>query len=88
MDKINLNIEKLTAVTGEAESKIDTLNRRIDTLDDVEKKLGKLNILAEDVDVKMRNLKKEESVVQKAGDYVSELKFLIGEIDKKKEGLV
>jgi uncharacterized protein YoxC len=88
LDKINLNIEKLTAITGEAESKIDTLNRRIDTLDDVEKKLGKLNILAEDVDVKIRKLKKEESVVQKAGDYVSELKFLIGEIDKKKEGLI
>ena len=74
LDKINLNIEKLTAVTGEAEAKIDTLNRRIDTLDDVEKKLSKLSILAEDVDVKIRNLKKEESVVQKAGDYVSEAK--------------
>ena len=45
MDKINLNIERLTTITGEAESKIDTLNRRIGTLDEVEKKLNNLNIL-------------------------------------------
>jgi hypothetical protein len=32
-------------------------------------------------------LKKEESVVQKAGEYVSELRFLISEIDKKKEDM-
>ena len=56
-------------------------------LDEVEKKLSKLNILAEDGDVKIRNLKKEESVVQKAGEYVSELRFLISEIDKKKEDM-
>ena len=41
----------------------------------------------EDVDVKIKNLKKDESVVQKAGEYVSELKFLISEIDKKKEDI-
>ena len=87
MDNINLNIERLTAITGEAESKIDTLNRRIGTLDEVEKKLNNLNILSEDVSVKIRNLKKDESEIQKAGEYVSELKFLISEIDKKKEGI-
>ncbi len=32
-------------------------------------------------------LRKEENLVQKAGEYVSELKFLISEIDKKKENL-
>jgi hypothetical protein len=37
--------------------------------------------------VKIRNLKKDESEIQKAGEYVSELKFLISEIDKKKEGI-
>jgi DNA-binding response OmpR family regulator len=46
-----------------------------------------LNILAEDVDVKIRNLRKEENLVQKAGEYISELKFLVSEIDKKKESL-
>jgi hypothetical protein len=37
--------------------------------------------------VKIRNLKKEEDEIQKAGEYVSELKFLISEIDKKKEDI-
>ena len=87
MDKIHLNIERLTAITGEAESKIDTLNRRIGTLDEVEKKINNLNIHSEDVDVKIRNLNKEENEIQKAGEYVSELKFLIIEIDKKKEDI-
>ncbi len=62
-------------------------SRRINTLDEVEKRLSNLNILAEDVDVKIRNLRKEENLVQKAGEYVNELKFLISEIDKKKENL-
>jgi uncharacterized protein YoxC len=52
------------------------LNRQINTLDEVEKRLSNSNILAEDVDVKTRNLRKEENLVQKAGEYVSELKFL------------
>jgi len=39
------------------------------------------------VDIKIRNLKKEENIIQKAGGYVSELKFLLSEIDKKKDDL-
>ncbi|HJL72945.1 MAG TPA: hypothetical protein QGI40_03695 [Nitrospinaceae bacterium] len=62
-------------------------SRRINTLDEVEKRLSNLNILAEDVDVKIPNLRKEENLVQKAGEYVNELKFLVSEIDKKKESL-
>ena len=44
-------------------------------------------MLAEDVDVKILNLRKEDNVIQKAGEYVGELKFLISEIDKKRENL-
>ena len=63
------------------------LNRKINTLDEVEKRLSNLSILAEDVYIKLRNLRKDESTVQKAGEYVGELKFLISEIDKKREDL-
>ena len=49
--------------------------------------MSALSILSDDVDVKIRNLRKEENTIQKAGEYVTELKFLISEIDKKKDDL-
>ena len=43
-----------------------------------------LNLLAEDVNVKVQNLKKEETVINKAGEQITELKFLLSEVENKK----
>ena len=43
-----------------------------------------LNLLAEDVNVKVQNLKKEEQVVNKAGEQIAELKFLLSEVENKR----
>ena len=84
IDKINLNIEKLTTITEDADSKVDLLNSKINMLADVEKRLNSLNLLAEDVNVKVQNLKEEEAVINKAGDQIAELKFLLSEVERKK----
>ena len=85
---LTLNIEKLTNITEDAESKIDQLNSKIKVLGDVEKRLSSLNLLAEDVSVKIQNLKKEEALFGRAGDQIAELKFLLGEVERKKEDSV
>ncbi len=47
--------------------------------------MSSLNLLAEDVNIKVQNLKKEEAVISKAGEHISELKFLLGEVERKRE---
>ena len=49
--------------------------------------MNQLNLLAEDVNVKVENLKKEEAVINKAGVQISELKFLLSEVENKKNNL-
>jgi DNA repair ATPase RecN len=88
LDKINLDIEKLTSISEDAESKIDQLNSKINMLADVEKRLSSLNLLAEDVNVKVHNLKKEEVLFSRAGDQIAELKFLLGEVERKRKDSV
>ncbi len=88
LDTINLNIEKLTSITKDAESKIDLLNSKISLVGEVEKRLSSLSLLAEDVNVKIQNLKQEEKVISKAGDQVAELKFLLSEVERKTEDLL
>ena len=80
-----MDIEKLTTISEDAESKIDQLNSKINMLADVEKRLSSLNLLAEDVNVKVHNLKKEEVLFSKAGDQIAELKFLLGEVERKRK---
>jgi len=87
-DKINLNIEKLTSITEDAESKIDLLNSKINLLGEVEKRLSSLNLLAEDVNVKILNLKQEEKEISKAGEQITELRFLLSEVERKTDGSV
>jgi DNA repair ATPase RecN len=88
LDNMTLNIEKLTNITEDAESKIDQLNSKIKVLGEVEKRLSSLNLLAEDVSVKIQNLKKDEALFSKAGNQITELKFLLGEVERKKEDSV
>jgi hypothetical protein len=88
LDNMTLNIEKLTNITEDAESKIDLLNSKIEVLGVVEKRLSSLNLLAEDVSVKIQNLKKEEVLFSRAGDQIAELKFLLAEVERKKEDSV
>ena len=57
-------------------------------LEEVEKRLSSLNLLAEDVNVKVQNLRQEESVIHKAGEQINELKFLLGEVERKKQDSV
>ena len=47
--------------------------------------MSSLNLLAEDVNVKVHNLKKEEVLFSKAGDQIAELKFLLGEVERKRK---
>jgi len=88
LDNMTLNIEKLTTITEDAESKIDQLNTKISVLGEVEKRLSSLNFLAEDVSVKIQVLKKEEALFSRAGDQIAELKFLLAEVERKKEDSV
>jgi hypothetical protein len=53
-------------------------------LEEVDKRLSMLSLLAEDVNVKVQNLKKEEAVINKAGEQITELKFLLNEVESKK----
>ena len=50
--------------------------------------MSSLNLLAEDVNVKIQNLKQEEKVISKAGDQIAELKFLLSEVERKTEDLL
>ena len=64
--------------------KIDTLNSKIVMLEEVDRWLSMLSLLADDVNVKVQNLKNEEAVINKAGEQITELKFLLNEVESKK----
>ena len=50
--------------------------------------MSSLNLLAEDVNVKVQNLKQEEKEISKAGEQITELKFLLSEVERKTDGSV
>ena len=50
--------------------------------------MSSLSLLAEDVNVKVKNLKQEEKVISKAGEQITELKFLLSEIERKTDDSV
>jgi len=45
-------------------------------------------LLAEDVNVKVQNLKKEEAVFGKAAEHIAELKFLLDKVERAREDSV
>jgi hypothetical protein len=59
----------------------------VNMLDEVDRRLSMLSLLAEDVNVKVQNLKKEEVVINKAGEQITELKFLLAEVENKRNNI-
>jgi uncharacterized protein YoxC len=67
----------------EAEGKIDMLTSRMALINRTEQRLNDLNILAEDINTKIKVLSSEEKVIDKASGQITELRFLLGEVEKK-----
>jgi hypothetical protein len=67
----------------EADKKNNELSNKINAIAGFEKRLVDLNLLAEDANVKIKNLKEEEDTINQAGDKIAELKFLLGKIEKQ-----
>ena len=49
----------------------------------LENKLNGLNVLAEDVSIKIQTLKDEKEVINKAGEQITELKYLLAQTENK-----
>ncbi len=67
----------------DADTKINELSKKIGMINSLEKRLKGLNLMVEDANVKIKNLKGEEDIINRAGDKIAELKFLLGKIEKK-----
>ncbi len=86
LDKTAANLEKLSTLNAQADSKVSSLEEKINLMASVETKLNGLNVLAEDVRIKIQTLKDEKEVIEQAGEQITELKFLLAEVDNKNKG--
>ncbi|MBF0275611.1 MAG: hypothetical protein HQK84_10320, partial [Nitrospinae bacterium] len=76
-------IEKLTSILFDTEDKMNTLGEKMKILNTTEEKLNELQLLFEDVNVKLKGLQKENESIDKASDQIAELRFLMGEVERK-----
>ena len=81
--KIYYSSVKSSWVIEDADSKIHDLTSKINLISKLEKRINDLNLIAEDVNVKIKNLKNEEYIINRAGNQIAELKFLLGKMEKE-----
>lgn len=79
-------IAKIAAINemmAEEEAKVDKLNSKFILVTKLEQRLNDLSILSEDVKAKTSAIMEEEKTIERAGQQIVELKFLLGEIEKR-----
>ncbi|NIQ02294.1 MAG: hypothetical protein GWM98_19425 [Nitrospinaceae bacterium] len=84
---LNSKVEKLLSLSQGAEDKIALISGKVGELEEMEQRLLGLNIMSEDVKVKIDNLRKESDSINQVGQQIAELKFLLKEIDKRRESM-
>ena len=80
---ISKKISSFVDTINQAEQKMERLGDRLSTIDKVERRLNDLSIMSDDVNAKIDAMKDEEKTIERAGKQTVELKFLLGEIEKK-----
>ena len=76
-------MNQVNEMVAEREGKVDDLISRMSIITRTEQRLNDINVMAEELNAKITALKDEEKTMEKAGEQVVELKFLLGEIEKK-----
>jgi DNA repair exonuclease SbcCD ATPase subunit len=76
-------ISAVNEMMSEEEARVDKLNSKFTLVTKLEQRLNDLSILAEDVKAKTSAIMEEEKTIERAGQQIVELKFLLGEIEKR-----
>ena len=76
-------IATVNEMMSEEEARVDKLNTKFTLVTKLEQRLNDLSILAEDVKAKTSAIMEEEKTIERAGQQIVELKFLLGEIEKR-----
>jgi DNA repair exonuclease SbcCD ATPase subunit len=76
-------ISSINEMMAEEEVRVDKLNSKFTLVTKLEQRLNDLSILAEDVKAKTSAIMEEEKTIERAGQQIVELKFLLGEIEKR-----
>jgi DNA repair exonuclease SbcCD ATPase subunit len=76
-------ISSISEMMTEEEARVDKLNSKFTLVTKLEQRLNDLSILAEDVKAKTSAIMEEEKTIERAGQQIVELKFLLGEIEKR-----
>ena len=79
-------IAKIAAINemmAEEEAKVDKLNSKFILVTKLEQRLNDLSILSEDVKAKTSAIMEEEKTIERAGQQIVELKFLLSEVEKR-----